>query len=284
MSIEAMRKALNYIENTEGELGIKLSCGDALREALAAQPPAAPVETGRNRDPIHAPDGRTWYQTALDEASKRGANEQRIHELEERLAAHPNSSAGSEPVAWMCEKAIWEIVETQRIGGRWLRYLTFDRPAEAEYTRNITPLYSVSPQRSAVTEGIAKLGVQEVADAWAILESHGFPPEAVNWPQENIAGKLPVAIDNALTAIVGARDDLLAEVMRLREAVPQTVSVTDAMVNAAAREMWNDRDARHGGAWEGRNMHEVCVIQTKATARAALTAALSLTRPHGGGE
>lgn len=44
MSIEAMRKALNYIENTEGELGIKLSCGDALREALAAQPPAAPVE------------------------------------------------------------------------------------------------------------------------------------------------------------------------------------------------------------------------------------------------
>ena len=74
---------------------------------------------------------------------------------------------------------------------------------------------------SAVTEGIAKLGVQEVADAWAILESHGFPPEAVNWPQENIAGKLPVAIDNALTAIVGARDDLIAEVMRLREAVPQ---------------------------------------------------------------
>lgn len=185
------------------------------------------------------------------------------------------SSAGSEPVAWMCEKAIWETVETQRIGGRWLRYLTFDRPAEAEYTRNITPLYS-----AAVTEGIAKLGVQEIAVAWAILESHGFPPEAVNWPQENIAGKLPVAIDNALTAIVGARDDLLAEVMRLREAVPQTVSVTDAMVNAAAREMWNDRDARHGGAWEGRNMHEVCVIQTKATARAALTAALSLTRPQ----
>lgn len=46
MSVEAMRKALNYIENTEGELGIKLSCGDALREALASQPsPAATVET-----------------------------------------------------------------------------------------------------------------------------------------------------------------------------------------------------------------------------------------------
>jgi hypothetical protein len=30
----AALKALNYIENTESELGIKLSCGDALREAL----------------------------------------------------------------------------------------------------------------------------------------------------------------------------------------------------------------------------------------------------------
>jgi hypothetical protein len=30
----AALKALNYIENTENELGIKLSCGDALREAL----------------------------------------------------------------------------------------------------------------------------------------------------------------------------------------------------------------------------------------------------------
>jgi hypothetical protein len=31
----AAQKALNYIENTEGELGMTLSCGDALRAALA---------------------------------------------------------------------------------------------------------------------------------------------------------------------------------------------------------------------------------------------------------
>jgi hypothetical protein len=42
-------------------------------------------KTGRNRDPIYAPDGKTWYQTALDEASKRGENELRIHELEAEL-------------------------------------------------------------------------------------------------------------------------------------------------------------------------------------------------------
>lgn len=50
---------------------------------------------------------------------------------------------------------------------------------------------------------------------------------------------------------------------------------TDKMVEAAAREMWNDRDARHGGSWDSRSADEVCVIQTKATARAALIAALA---------
>lgn len=33
----AAEKALNYIENTESELGIKLSCGDALRVALTSK-------------------------------------------------------------------------------------------------------------------------------------------------------------------------------------------------------------------------------------------------------
>lgn len=33
---EAAEKALNYIENTEGELGIALDCGDALRAALTS--------------------------------------------------------------------------------------------------------------------------------------------------------------------------------------------------------------------------------------------------------
>lgn len=34
----AAGKALNYIANTEGELGIKLDSGDALRAALAKEP------------------------------------------------------------------------------------------------------------------------------------------------------------------------------------------------------------------------------------------------------
>jgi|UPI0004184D3D hypothetical protein len=33
--IEAAKAALNYIENTESELGIKLSSGDKLRWAIA---------------------------------------------------------------------------------------------------------------------------------------------------------------------------------------------------------------------------------------------------------
>lgn len=38
---EAATKALNYIENTEGELGITLQSGEALRAALAKANPSA---------------------------------------------------------------------------------------------------------------------------------------------------------------------------------------------------------------------------------------------------
>lgn len=55
--------------------------------------------------------------------------------------------------------------------------------------------------------------------------------------------------------------------------------VTEAMIEAAAKEMWNDRDARMGGSWENRSPDEVCVIQTKATAKAALNAALRASQP-----
>jgi hypothetical protein len=54
----------------------------------------------------------------------------------------------------------------------------------------------------------------------------------------------------------------------------QKLAITDEMIDAASRELWNDRDARMGGPWEGRNPQEVCVIQTKATAKAMLSAAL----------
>jgi hypothetical protein len=39
-----------------------------------------------SRDPIYAPDGKTWYQTALDEAAKRGEFAARIEQLEASLA------------------------------------------------------------------------------------------------------------------------------------------------------------------------------------------------------
>jgi hypothetical protein len=38
-------------------------------------------EIGQNRDPIYAPDGRTWYDTLLDEAEKRGQIEDRNDDL-----------------------------------------------------------------------------------------------------------------------------------------------------------------------------------------------------------
>lgn len=68
----------------------------------------------------------------------------------------------------------------------------------------------------------------------------------------------------------------------LAQPAPAGREITDAMVNAGAGVLWNDRDARMGGPWKGRGADEVCVIQTKATMRAALQAALSLS-PHNGG-
>lgn len=43
----ALEKALNYIENTESELGITLDCGDTARAALATPAPDAVQEAAR---------------------------------------------------------------------------------------------------------------------------------------------------------------------------------------------------------------------------------------------
>ena len=55
---------------------------------------------------------------------------------------------------------------------------------------------------------------------------------------------------------------------------------TDAQIDAAAEVMWNDRDARQGGPWSSRDKREVVVIQTRATARAALRAARAVIEKH----
>ncbi len=84
--------------------------------------------------------------------------------------------------------------------------------------------------------------------------------------------RLDWASDPEMTRLRSQVDAALA---LTRPASPQTVIVTDEMINAAAREIWNDRDARYGGSLDSHDPREVCVIQTKATAKAALTAALS---------
>lgn len=105
-----------------------------------------------------------------------------------------------------------------------------------------------SARTPAEVEGIAQLGVQEVADAWAILESHGFPPEVVGWPQENIAGKLPGAIENAFEALVKAREDILTEVIQLRAQVENAWQ----QMSSAPRDgthFWAYQDGKHYECW-----------------------------------
>lgn len=47
--LSAAQKALNFIENTEGEMGERLSCGDALRAAIARALDTAPQAEGVER-------------------------------------------------------------------------------------------------------------------------------------------------------------------------------------------------------------------------------------------
>ncbi len=56
----ALEKALNYIENTESELGITLDCGDAARAALATPAPDAVQESAM------VFDNADWYWRTMD--------------------------------------------------------------------------------------------------------------------------------------------------------------------------------------------------------------------------
>jgi hypothetical protein len=50
--------------------------------------------------------------------------------------------------------------------------------------------------------------------------------------------------------------------------------VTDAMVEAAAKCIWDDFHGRYGGVWESQPVDGIAKVATIATARAALSAAL----------
>lgn len=51
----------------------------------------------------------------------------------------------------------------------------------------------------------------EIRGAWQRLEDSCFPPEAMGWPHIDLKGMLPEAIDNALSALIRAREDMMRE-------------------------------------------------------------------------
>lgn len=56
----------------------------------------------------------------------------------------------------------------------------------------------------------------EIEESWDTLESFGFPPEACGWPHTDITGLLPEAIECALKCLIQQREDLAAELVKLR--------------------------------------------------------------------
>lgn len=55
--LAAARKALNFVENTESELGVTLDSGDALRAAIAKASPSPTAVTGGDSPPCPVSDG-----------------------------------------------------------------------------------------------------------------------------------------------------------------------------------------------------------------------------------
>ncbi len=58
-----------------------------------------------------------------------------------------------------------------------------------------------------------------------------------------------------------------------------TKELEKAMIEAAAEVLWNDFHARYGGAWSDQPEDGIAAIQTRATAKAAIFAALKLYVP-----
>jgi len=82
--------------------------------------------------------------------------------------------------------------------------------------------------------------------------------------------------------IGGHASTLLQEAMALLTRSDPAVRerVTDEMVEAAAAVIWNDCFGRHGGVWSNPAPDSITGIQFRATARAALTAALRTSPPE----
>lgn len=68
------------------------------------------------------------------------------------------------------------------------------------------------------------MSIEEIEQAWQTLENSGFPPEACGWPDRDITGLLPEAIECALDCLIRQRNDLLKEVLTLREAKPNAAA------------------------------------------------------------
>jgi hypothetical protein len=220
---------------------------------------------GQVRDPAQAP---SHYTRLLDAAKKcvesyPVASGRHIHEgrdgygwlrelrlVVDEIAAQPPAA----PVEMECDtvKHMWDQVEKARADG------TFSSP--------------VSPSSAGSDQGDRDL----VANSWGVLESYGFAPEACDY--------LPQAIDNALAAVIGARDDLLAEVTRLRAAPQSPLEWLAGHTNYELSFSGWDEDP----AWlvhsvnGGRNDREWTLLSTGSTPEEALRKAMArtVTRPH----
>lgn len=295
-----------YYETTEQlEIDDRYLIAQALR-AIAAQPPAAPIETDDLVEVVIACcNGQMGRDAAIEVIS-----ELRLAGFEiVPAASYARSSAGT----------VEAKIDRAHLADFLLCYGDFgtNEAASKQGALKCADALLALPAFGARTDSDAGCG-RAIIEPWAVDERHwatkaeertmGFPAMAANpvkamISNEEYCGKraaeftmvscdLIRRISDYFHVNAKPSDDLAQGYMRELDAMiladdlpgaPQTVEVTDEMVNAAAREMWNDLHAARGGPWESRGEKEVVVVQFRATARAAINAALSLSRPNLGG-
>jgi hypothetical protein len=153
----AAQKALNYIENTEGELGMTLSCGDALRAALAActEPQAARADIEDIADIIRD-------KAYADENDKIGGVHDAAQKIVEYLTTLPaRCQAESAPQSFDAIRSV--------LRDHWLTGMHCDHDANTDVATCFCTVWRSEPMPN----------VGAAVNAWIEhVLSHAFTPSA----------------------------------------------------------------------------------------------------------
>lgn len=223
----------------------------------------------------------------------------RIRPAALRASAEPSASVQSRislSEEFVDGKPDWRVIRTYPEQRTVLSCHGTDRKsAEDAYKAAIsaTPSPLMQAAGKAAPQASAESASDTIFEAWSVLAGYGFPPEACEY--------LPAAIENAITALIGAREDLLVEVTKLRELHEPQPSRIDAAAEPTREEMrrlvdWTMLYATEGEQWpDSKTISDPLILlaaqdptqddadkfKAGATLKQLLAGRLALSKPRG---